>query len=184
MGKEEPHIGQLFLDKNTTFETQSARFMAMLMHAIKMLDDTEHFTESLDALSEKHVSYGVQIPMLDAFGKCLITEVKAMNMQYYDEQRGNASDASDDSKEETLDLFQVQQWTKKQDDSWKWFWSVVVGVMSAGMTKVRQNQEASRSQQSMARVEMNDQGQQDSQKNEPRTIPSKEELMKMDFSAA
>merc|ERR1711971_1069992 len=121
----------------------------MLMHAIKMLDDTEHFTESLDALSEKHVGYGVQIPMLDAFGKCLITEVKAMNVQYYDEQRGNV----DDVKEETLDLFQVQQWTKKQDDSWKWFWSVVVGVMSAGMTKVRENQAASRTQQSVERIE-------------------------------
>merc|ERR1719229_2108319 len=182
---EEPHIGKLFLDKNTTFETQSARFMAMLMHAIKMLDDTEHFTESLDALSEKHVSYGVQIPMLDAFGKCLISEVRKVNTEQYAQQR----ESSDDSKEQTLDLFQMQRWTKKQDDSWKWFWSVVVDVMSTGMTKVRENKEASESKQSIARIDMDNRDNSQSekpdtslQKNAPRQIPSKEELMKMDFS--
>jgi len=159
--KEQPDIGQLFLDKNTTFDTQSARFMAMLMHAIKMLDDTDHFTQSLDSLSEAHVGYGVEIPMLSAFGKSLISQVKRFNIDYYEQQ---TKGQGDDQKEETLDILKVGRWTQKQDDSWKWFWSVVVGVMSAGMTKVKAAQKKGSN-------------------NAKREIPSKEEMMNMDFSA-
>ena len=157
MLSEQPDIKRVFMDQHTSFETQSAAFMAMLMHAIKMLDDTDHFTESLDSLSETHVRYGVEIPMLDAFGKSLISQVKQMNIRYYEEQQ--AKGGGDDQKEETLDILKVNRWTKKQDDSWTWFWSVVVGVMSAGMTKVK------------------------AQKPKSAKRPSKEEMMNMDFSA-
>merc|ERR1719361_1011111 len=106
----------------------------MLMHAIKMLDDTDHFTQSLDSLSAAHVGYGVEIPMLAAFGKSLIAQVKRFNIEYHEDQ---LKAQGDDQKEETLDILKVGPWTKRKDESWKWFWSVVVGVMSAGMTKVK-----------------------------------------------
>merc|ERR1719419_2002371 len=107
--KEQPDIGQLFLDKNTTFDTQSARFMAMLMHAIKMLDDTDHFTQSLDSLSEAHVGYGVEVPMLDAFGKSLISQVKQFNIAQHGQLDGAEDDLKEDEEEE-LDFLREEKW--------------------------------------------------------------------------
>lgn len=173
--KEQPDIGQLFLDKNTTFDTQSARFMAMLMHAIKMLDDTDHFTQSLDSLSEAHVGYGVEVPMLDAFGKSLIAQVKVMNIKYFEEQAKGGGGGGDE-KDESLDIMRVGEWTKKQDDSWKWFWSVVVGVMSAGMNKVREDRKSGNAN-APAKDSVLKPG-----RNAAKP-PSKAELMKEDFGA-
>jgi len=132
---EHPDIAKLFDDKNTTFDDQAARFMAMMMHAVKMLDDTNTFTESLESLSAQHVGYGVEIPMLDAFGKSLIAEVKQFNVAQHGQLDGAEDDLKEDEEEE-LDFLREEKWGRKHDDSWKWFWSVVVGVMSSGMKKV------------------------------------------------
>merc|ERR1719464_778461 len=70
--KEEPEIALLFTAQNTSFEVQSTRFIAMLNHAIKLLDDTNSFTIKLEALATKHVGYGVKIPMLQSFGNVLL----------------------------------------------------------------------------------------------------------------
>merc|ERR1712038_277412 len=101
-----------------------------------------------------------------AFGKSLISQVKVMNVKYYKEQQQKNRNG-DDSKEETLDILQVGEWTQKQDDSWKWFWSVVVEVMGSGMTKVREEQKQKKKGAAKKTAQ----------------APTKEELMNMDFSA-
>ena len=152
---EQPDIAQLFKNKNTTFETQSVRFIAMLNHAIKLLDDTDTFTQKIESLSAAHVDYGVEIPMLQSFGTVLIQQVKELNIRHFNQQ--NQSDDSKDGQNEQnkskaaeeekdsdgdINLFTVPKWTEKEDNAWAWFWKVVVAVMSSGMNRVmreRQN---------------------------------------------
>jgi len=136
---EQPDIAQLFKKKNTTFEKQSARFIIMLNHAIKLLDDTDTFTTKLESLSAQHVEYGVQIPMLQSFGSVLIAQVKSLNIKYYNQQSSNNNkESAEDEKDSDGDvnLLKIAKWTDKQDDAWNWFWKVVVGVMSSGMNKI------------------------------------------------
>merc|ERR1712154_325529 len=90
-----------------------------------------------EALATKHVEYGVKIPMLQSFGEVLMRQVKKLNIEYYNKQQ---QFNDDDKKEkeamnEEVNILKVQQWTKEMDDSWHWFWNVVVGVFSQGMTK-------------------------------------------------
>lgn len=165
---EQPDIAQLFKQKNTTFEKQSARFIAMLNHAIKLLDDTDTFTQKLESLSAQHVEYGVQIPMLQSFGEVLVAEVKTLNIKYYNQQQqkssssSNNKDLGDDEKDSDgdINLLKIPKWTDKQDDAWKWFWKVVVGVMSSGMNKIIQQRQKPKQQEY-----------------------NKEEIANMDFSA-
>lgn len=158
---EQPDIAQLFRAKNTTFEKQSARFIIMLNHAIKLLDDTDTFTQKLDSLSAQHVEYGVQIPMLQSFGSVLIEQVKTLNVKYYNQQQSasNKNKNNDEEKDSDgdINLLKIQKWTDKQDDAWKWFWKVVVGVMSAGMNKIikeRQNASSNKSSQGYNKAEI------------------------------
>mmetsp|Transcript_45981 Transcript_45981/g.41158 ORF Transcript_45981/g.41158 Transcript_45981/m.41158 type:complete len:386 (+) Transcript_45981:203-1360(+) len=154
---EQPDIAQLFKKKNTTFEKQSTRFIAMLSHAIKLLDDTDTFTQKLESLSAQHVEYGVQIPMLQSFGTVLIGQVKELNIKYYNQQQSGSSNnnqsnqpnknktSADDEKDSDgdINLLKISKWESKQDDAWNWFWKIVVGVMSSGMQNIikeRQNQ--------------------------------------------
>merc|ERR1712048_571581 len=85
--KEQPEIAKLFDDAQSNFELQSTKFIAMLNHAIKLLDDTNTFTIKLEALATKHVDYGVKIPMLQSFGDVLLKQVKALNIEYYEKQQ-------------------------------------------------------------------------------------------------
>eukprot|EP00485_Elphidium_margaritaceum_P005698 CAMPEP_0202688034 /NCGR_PEP_ID=MMETSP1385-20130828/3568_1 /ASSEMBLY_ACC=CAM_ASM_000861 /TAXON_ID=933848 /ORGANISM="Elphidium margaritaceum" /LENGTH=380 /DNA_ID=CAMNT_0049342909 /DNA_START=125 /DNA_END=1267 /DNA_ORIENTATION=+ len=156
---EQPDIAQLFENKHTTFETQSARFIVMLHHAIKLLDDTNTFTEKLESLSADHVAYGVQVPMLHSFGTVLIDSVKTLNVQYYNEQeekkkkrkkkKKSKKDAEqkneDDDEYDDIEMIEIAPWTEHDDHAWKWFWKVVVGVFSSGMSKHIQKMQQERS---------------------------------------
>eukprot|EP01083_Nonionella_stella_P214918 773986_1 len=141
---EQPDIAQLFKDANTSFERQSSRFIAMLNHAIKLLDDTNSFSLKLELLSSQHVDYGVQIPMLQSFGDVLISQVKQLNIKYYNiqqqmddehEQKQQLNKQLNKKLNKQLNMFKVPKWTEKHDHAWNWFWKVVVGVFSQGMAK-------------------------------------------------
>lgn len=132
---EQPDIALLFENKHTSFETQSARFIAMLNHAIKLLDDTDTFTQKLESLSAQHVGYGVQIQQLQSFGDALIRQVKELNVKVFEEQQGKKDKMDVEHKQQDAqeEMFAVPEWTENTDAAWRWFWKVVVGVMSAGM---------------------------------------------------
>jgi len=167
---EEPEIAKLFSAQNTSFEVQSTRFIAMLNHAIKLLDDTNSFTIKLEALATKHVGYGVKIPMLQSFGDVLLKQVKTLNIEYYEKQQNGQLneqyDGGDDEKENEnvhgsnghLQIMQIKKWNKEMDNSWSWFWTVVVGVFSDGMTKemMRLKQESDSNQNHIDKKELLD----------------------------
>eukprot|EP01083_Nonionella_stella_P075341 204794_1 len=156
--EEQPDIAELFQD--TLFERQSSRFIAMLNHAIKLLDDTRTFTQKLELLSAQHVDYGVQIPMLQSFGDALIRQVKQLNVDSYEKQQSNDGNKKEQGAYESIELLRFVKWTEGHDDAWDWFWKIVVAVMSQGMTKkIKEIKDAKK------------------------VIPNKEELANTDFSA-
>lgn len=158
--EEQPEIGELFTaarQSTEDLEGQAARFLAMLAHAIKLLDNRETFTAKLDSLSAQHVGYGVEKEMLSKFGGVLIREVKRENERYFEEQRREraAKDGKETpkGKEEVKEqkekpreeekekgghghgdgIEDVAKWTKAHDEAWEWFWKLVVDVMGKGM---------------------------------------------------
>jgi len=136
--EQQPDIAKVFDSKSTSFETQSTRFIAMLNHAIKLLDDTHSFTTKLQKLSRKHVEYGVKIPMLQSFGDSLIQQVKLLNIKTYNEEQ----------KDDNLQILASAKWTEKHDNAWNWFWKVVIDVFTEGMNQEQQEMKNKKQQDS------------------------------------
>eukprot|EP01084_Bolivina_argentea_P181014 312677_1 len=129
--QQEPDIASLF--SKSSMEEQAVRFISMLNHSIKLLDDTSTFGNKLEKLAAVHVEYGVEVNQLASFGDVLVRKTKELNMKLYNKKLNkNDSDNKDDFME--LDILSVPKWTEKHDEAWKWFWKVVVGVFSSGMT--------------------------------------------------
>jgi len=102
----QPDIANLF--KETEVRKQGAKFISMLRHAIRLLDDEKTFGSKLSALSEHHVTYGVKLEHLNAFGEVLVEELKKVNGKLWDEE---------------------------VDDAWLWFWHIVVNIFSEGLQR-------------------------------------------------
>lgn len=138
--EEQPEIGKLFSSvrkSDESMESQAARFVAMLAHAIKLLDDTETFTTKLESLSAQHVAYGVKQEMLGRFGQSLIAQVKRFNLQRYEQQQQQKKEQL--RKPQTAEqqglsrVEEVEKWGQHEDESWAWFWRLVVDTMTKGM---------------------------------------------------
>lgn len=102
--KTQPSVALLF--KDTEVRKQGAKFISMLRHAIRLLDDEKTFHIKLEALSSQHVAYGVQVQHLEAFGKVLVAELRRVNSKI---------------------------WTTETSNAWDWFWSIVMELFSAGL---------------------------------------------------
>lgn len=101
---DQPDIAKLFAD--TTFDKQAAKFITMMQHAIKLLDDYQSFHKKLIKLSIQHKAYNVKVEQLQAFGDVLIVALKEANQRY---------------------------WTKKHDAAWEWYWKMIVDLFSRGL---------------------------------------------------
>jgi len=109
---EHKEIASLF--SKTEFAYQSARFVAMMQHATRLLDDQSTFQNKMRSLSYQHRQYGVQIPQLQTFGTVFTDTLKAMN---------------------------GDKWKKLHDDAWKWFWDLTIRLFRIGLeqTKYQKN---------------------------------------------
>jgi len=105
---EHKEIASLF--SKTEFAYQSARFVAMMQHATRLLDDQSTFQNKMRSLSYQHRQYGVKIPQLQTFGEVFTETLKAMN---------------------------GSQWKKIHDDAWKWFWDLIIRLFRIGLDQTK-----------------------------------------------
>jgi hemoglobin-like flavoprotein len=154
---DEPDIGELF--ENVSREVQAAKFLAMLMHAIPLLDDTKTFVDKLTMVGTMHFAYGVKNQHLSAFGQVLIRHVKSRNEKYrsqqmlyqnaneteYDEDsypsasedsnvsnnsNSNSNSNSNQREPEMAFLETTVVWSTEHENAWDWFWKIVVNIFS------------------------------------------------------
>ena len=108
---EQQDIADIFEEKKTNIEAHTVIFIQKLTRLIKLfMHDTAVFTVELETLSATHVEHGVSTNILRSFGEIIVSKIKSSNIEYCNEQ--------------------TQKWTQQHDDAWKWFWNVVVGIMS------------------------------------------------------
>jgi len=107
---EQCEIANLF--PKTEFESHSAHLVSMLGHTVRLLDDQVTFQNKIQSIAHQYRDYGIKIPQLQLFGNIFIKTLKAINND---------------------------QWSPMHNESWEWFWDIVIKLFRLELEKNKIN---------------------------------------------
>jgi len=96
---EQCELAELFA---TEFEFQSVRLVAILQHAIRLVDDQTSFQNKVRLLAHQYRGHNIKIEQFELFGRIFIKTLKAINDK--------------------------NMWMPIYDEAWEWFWQIVVKI--------------------------------------------------------
>jgi len=85
----------------TDFESQSAHFVSILGHTVRLLNDQTAFQNKIRSFANQYQQYGIKISQLELFGEVFI---------------------------KTLKVFNNGQWKPIHDEAWEWILHIVVKI--------------------------------------------------------